>query len=33
MSRIPEAEIQRLKDEVSVARLIEAAGIELKRVG
>ncbi len=33
MARIPEAEVQRLKEEISVQRLIEAAGIELKRVG
>jgi DNA primase len=33
MARIPEAEVQRLKDEVAVQRLVEAAGIELKRVG
>ncbi len=33
MARIPESEVQRLKDEIAVQRLIEAAGIELKRVG
>ena len=33
MARIPEAEVQRLKDEIAVQRLIESAGIELKRVG
>ena len=33
MARIPEAEVQRLKDEIAVQRLIEATGIELKRVG
>jgi hypothetical protein len=33
MARIPEAEVQRLKDEVSVQRLVEAAGIELRKVG
>lgn len=33
MARIPEADIQRLKDEVSVQRLVEASGIELKKVG
>jgi DNA primase len=33
MARIPEPEVQRLKDEVAVQRLIESAGIELKRVG
>jgi hypothetical protein len=29
MARIPDADIQRLKDEVSVQRLIESAGVEL----
>lgn len=33
MARIPDSEIQRLKDEVSVQRLVEAAGIELKKIG
>ena len=33
MARIPETEIERLKSEVSVERLVEAAGIELKRGG
>src|SRR5574340_265899 len=33
MARIPESEIERLKNEVSVARLVEAAGIELKKAG
>jgi DNA primase len=33
MARIPEAVIERLKNEVAVERLIEAAGIELKRGG
>jgi DNA primase len=33
MARIPEADIQRLKDEVSVQRLIESAGVELKKTG
>jgi DNA primase len=33
MARIPEAEVQRLKDEVSVQRLVEGAGIELKKIG
>ena len=33
MARIPESEIERLKNEVEVARLIEASGIELKRGG
>lgn len=33
MARIPEAEIERLKSEVSVERLVEASGIELKKSG
>jgi DNA primase catalytic core len=33
MARIPEREIERLKEEISVARLVEAAGIELKPSG
>lgn len=33
MARIPQAEIERLKAEVSVERLVEAAGIELKKSG
>ena len=33
MARIPENEIERLKNEVAVQRLVEAAGIELKKVG
>jgi DNA primase catalytic core len=33
MARIPEQEIERLRNEVSVERLAEAAGIELKRSG
>jgi len=33
MARIPEQDIERLKAEVSVERLVEAAGIELKRGG
>jgi DNA primase len=33
MARIPESEIERLKSEVSVERLVEAAGIALKRAG
>jgi len=33
MARIPEAEIERLKNEVSVERLVAASGIELKRAG
>ena len=33
MARIPENEIERLKNEVSVERLIESSGIELKKTG
>lgn len=33
MARIAEEEIERLKEEVSVQRLVEAAGIELKKSG
>jgi DNA primase catalytic core len=33
MARIPENELQRLKEEVSVQRLVEAAGVELKKAG
>lgn len=33
MARIPEAEIERLKEEVAVERLVEASGVELKRTG
>lgn len=33
MARIPEPEIERLKAEVSVERLVEASGIELKKSG
>ena len=33
MARIPETEIERLKNEVSVQRLVEASGVELKRGG
>ena len=33
MPRIPEPEIERLKSEVSVERLVEASGIDLKRSG
>jgi len=33
MARIPEAELERLKREVSLQRLVEAKGIELKRHG
>ena len=33
MARIPATEIERLKSEVEVARLIEASGVELKKGG
>lgn len=33
MARIPETDIERLKSEVSVERLVEASGIELKKSG
>lgn len=33
MARIPNDELERLKDEVSVERLVESSGIELKRSG
>ena len=33
MARIPEAEIERLKSEISLQRLAESQGIELKRHG
>lgn len=33
MARIPAADLERLKEEVSVQRLVEGAGIELKRAG
>jgi DNA primase catalytic core len=33
MARIPDAEIERLKDEVALERLVEAAGVELRRQG
>ena len=33
MARIPEVEIERLKEAVPVARLVEASGIELKKGG
>ena len=33
MARIPEAEIERLKEDVPVQRLVEASGIELKKGG
>ncbi len=33
MERIPDAELERLKSEISVERLIEAAGIALRPAG
>ena len=33
MARIPDTEVQRLKDEIAVQRLIESAGVELKKTG
>ena len=33
MARIPDTEVQRLKDEIAVQRLVEAAGVVLKRTG
>jgi DNA primase len=33
MARIPDADLQRLKDEISVQRLIESSGVELKKLG
>ena len=33
MARIAESELERLKREVSVARLAEARGVKLQRVG
>jgi len=33
MARIPDTEVQRLKDQIAVQRLVESAGVELKRVG
>lgn len=33
MARIPETEIERLKEEVAVERLVEASGVQLKKVG
>ncbi len=33
MARIPEAEIERLKSEIALERLVGAAGVELKRAG
>ncbi|WP_156398078.1 MULTISPECIES: hypothetical protein [unclassified Duganella] len=33
MARIPENDIEQLKNEVSVERLVESAGIDLKKSG
>jgi DNA primase len=33
MARIPDHEIERLKAEVSLLRLVESSGVELKRTG
>lgn len=33
MARIPDSDLQRLKEEISVQRLIEASGLELKKSG
>jgi DNA primase len=33
MARIPDADLQRLKDDISVQRLIESAGVELRKTG
>ena len=33
MARIPDTEVQRLKDEIVVQRLVESAGVVLKRTG
>jgi DNA primase len=33
MARIPDQEVQRLKDEISVERLVESAGVELRKTG
>jgi len=33
MARIPDTELERLKSEVSVERLVEASGVELKKCG
>ena len=33
MARIPDAEIERLKAEVSLSRLVESAGIRLEKRG
>ena len=33
MARIPEEEIERIKRDVSLERLVEASGVELKKMG
>ena len=33
MARIPDTELERLKSEISVQRLVEASGVELKKAG
>jgi DNA primase catalytic core len=33
MARIPDTEVQRLKDEIAVQRLVESAGVELRKTG
>jgi DNA primase len=33
MARIPDTQLQRLKDDISVQRLIESSGVELKKTG
>ena len=33
MARIPDAELERLKSEISVERLVEAAGVALRSAG
>ena len=33
MARIPDAEVQRLREEISVQRLIEDSGVDLKKTG
>jgi hypothetical protein len=33
MARIPESEIERLKSEISVERLVEGSGVALRRAG
>ncbi len=33
MARLPDEQIERLKEEVSLQRLVELAGVELKRQG